>query len=295
MSLLMIVVASVLQIIRWYLFVRALDMQFALWRAFQLGLLGLFANTFFPGAVGGDVLKAYFLAKDNATQRTAAISTVLMDRGMGFFGLILFAAVLGSIAWASGDSNVRIHTELQWVIVWSGAITTAFVSGFILLGFLPKTQVHRFAGWLRSLPLIGASLAELWRVLREFRQHMRMVGYAVGLSAIAHLALVLSFHAAARVFPAENPETDLITLPELVVIAPIGFIAQALPLAPGGVGVGEAAFAGLYRLLDRPESRGVVARLAMRIAEWVIALAALMVYFKMRQEVRGAKEQLYRE
>ena len=295
MSLLMIVVASSLQIIRWYLFVCALQIPFALWRAFQLGLLGLFANTFLPGAVGGDVLKAYFLAKDNPAQRTAAISTVLMDRGMGLFGLILFAAVLGSIAWASGDSNIRIHTELQWVIAWSGAISIASVSGFVFLGFLPKTQVQRLAGWLRSLPLIGAPLAELWRILWEFRQHMRMVGYAVGLSAMAHLALVLSFYAATRVFAAESPQTDLITLPELVVIGPIGFIAQALPISPGGVGVGEAAFAGLFRLLDRPESRGVVARLAMRIAEWVIALAALIVYFKMREEVRGAKEQLYRE
>jgi uncharacterized membrane protein YbhN (UPF0104 family) len=116
------------------------------------------------------------------------------------------------------------------------------------------------------------------------------MGYGVALSAAAHFALVFSFHVGAKVFPPERPEIDLATLPELMVVAPIGLIAQALPLAPGGVGVGEAAFAGLYRLADRPESRGVIARLAVRIAEWLLALAAWIVYFQMRKQLRAAEE-----
>jgi hypothetical protein len=137
------------------------------------------------------------------------------------------------------------------------------------------------------LPKVGIVFANLWYAIWEFRQHMRVMGYGMLLTAAAHLAIVFSFHVGARVFPPEHPETDLATLSELVVIAPIGFIAQIVPLAPGGVGVGEAAFAGLYRLTDRPESQGVIARLSMRIAEWMLALAAWIVYFRMRKEVRA--------
>ena len=97
------VVTFSLQIVRWYLLARSLGVPFKLRRAFQLGLLGLFGNTFLPGSVGGDFFKAYLLAKDSPGQRTAAVSTVLMDRGFGLFGLLLFTAVLGSIAWANGD------------------------------------------------------------------------------------------------------------------------------------------------------------------------------------------------
>ena len=111
------------------------------------------------------------------------------------------------------------------------------------------------------------------------------------LTAASHVAIVLTFHVAARVFPPQHPETDLATLPELIVIAPIGFIAQTIPIAPGGVGVGEAAFAGLYRLVGRPESQGVIARLSMRIAEWLLALGAWIVYFSMRKELRAAREE----
>jgi uncharacterized membrane protein YbhN (UPF0104 family) len=176
------------------------------------------------------------------------------------------------------------------MVMVTAAIAGGSVLGFLLLGFLPQRRVDRFADWLRSLPKVGVMVANLWYAVWEFRQHLRVIGYGVALSAAAHFALVFTFHAAAQVFPPEHPETDIATLPELMVIAPIGFIAQALPIAPGGVGVGEAAFAGLYRLADRPESRGVIARLAMRIAEWMLALAAWIVYFRMRKELRVTKD-----
>lgn len=286
--LLMLIATFSLQIVRWYLLVRSLGIPFTLWRAFELGLLGLFGNTFLPGALGGDFFKAYFLAKDSPGQRAAAVSTVLVDRGFGLFGLIVFAAVLGSIAWAWGNARILANAELQWMIKVTAAVSCAGVLGFLSLGFLP---LDRITHWLRSLPKIGNMLANLWSAISEFRQHLRVMGYGAALTAVSQVMMVLTFYAAAKVFPPEHPETDLATLPELMVIAPIGFIAQAVPLAPGGVGVGEAAFAGLYLLAGRPESRGVIARLAMRIAEWMVALAAWIVYFRMRKELRAAEKE----
>jgi uncharacterized membrane protein YbhN (UPF0104 family) len=288
--LLLLVVFS-LQVVRWYLLVRALHIPFTLWHAFQLGLLGLFGNAFLPGSVGGDFFKAYFLAKDRPGQRTAAVSTVLMDRGFGLFGLVLIAAVLGSVAWGFGDVRILANAYLQWLVKATAAIAGGGILGFLLLGMLPQHRVDRFGEWLRSFQEVGVVLANLWFAIWEYRQHMRVMGYGVVLTAGSHFAVVLTFFVAARVFPPENPATDLATLPELIVIAPIGFIAQTLPIAPGGVGVGEAAFAGLYQLVGRPESQGVIARLSMRVAEWVLALAAWIGYFRMRKELRAARKE----
>ena len=47
-------------------------------------------------------------------------------------------------------------------------------------------------------------------------------------------------------------------------------------------GFGEAAFAGLYKLSNRPESRGVIARLALRVVEWIIGLVGYLVYLRMK-------------
>jgi hypothetical protein len=142
--------------------------------------------------------------------------------------------------------------------------------------------VDRFAGRLKSIPKIGGSLAELWYAVWMYRQRLKYVAIGVGVTAVAHVGLVTAFHAASKVFPPPNPEAELATWPEHAVIAPLGFIVQAIPLSPGGVGVGEAAFAGLYKLAGRPETRGVVARLSLRIAEWVLGLIGYIVYLRMK-------------
>ena len=72
------------------------------------------------------------------------------------------------------------------------------------------------------------------------------------------------------------------TWPEHAVVTPLGFIIQAVPLSPGGVGVGEAAFAGLYKLTGQPETRGVIARLSLRLAEWTLALIGYIIYLRMK-------------
>ena len=79
---------------------------------------------------------------------------------------------------------------------------------------------------------------------------------------------------------------------EHFIVAPIGFIVQAIPISPGGVGVGEAAFAGLYKLSGRPETRGIIARLSLRLTEWLIGLTGYIVYLRMRAEVRELEHEV---
>jgi hypothetical protein len=284
-SILLLMVALTFQLSRWYMLVRALDLPFTGRNAFRLGMVGLYYNTFFPGSVGGDLLKAYFIAKGQPGRKTKAVATVIIDRAMGLFGLILFCAVLGSIAWAGGDESIKENVNLQWLIESMAAIAICSIIGFLLLGLLPQRRVDRFAGRLRSIPKLGVSLSEFWYAVWIYRQRLKVVAIGVGLSALAHFALVFAFHTASRVFPPENAADKQASLTQHMVIAPIGYIVQALPLSPGGVGVGEAAFAGLYKLSKLPASRGASARLSLRMAEWIIALVGYIIFLRMRAEL----------
>jgi uncharacterized membrane protein YbhN (UPF0104 family) len=286
-----------LQLVRWYILVRALDLPFTLRNAFRLGLVGYFYNTFLPGSVGGDLVKAYFIASEHPERKTRAVATVLIDRAMGLFGLILFVGVLGSVAWALGEPRISASVALQTLVEWSATISATAVIVFLLLGLLPQQRVDRFAGRLKSIPKVGPSVAELWYAVWMYRQRLKAIAAALGVTIITHVCMVTAFHCAAQVFPPADPATDLATFSEHIVIAPPGFIIQAVPLAPGGVGVGEAAFAGLYKLSGRPESRGILARLALRVSEWLIGLLGYIMYLRMKshhelpavEEVESAK------
>jgi uncharacterized membrane protein YbhN (UPF0104 family) len=271
-----------LQLVRWYILVRAVDLPFSLYNAFRLGMVGLFYNTFLPGSVGGDLVKAYFIAKAHPERKTRAVATVLIDRAMGLFGLILFVAVVGGSAWALGDPIIGGNHELQLMVEWMAGIAVGSAVGFLLLGLLPQRRVDRFAGRLKWLPKVGGSLAEFWYAVWMYRQRLGAVLLGVGVTAVAHVCLVGAFHCASRMFPSANPGVELATAAEHAVIAPIGFIVQAVPLSPGGVGVGEAAFAGLYKLSGRPETRGVISRLALRISEWLLGLVGYIIFLRMK-------------
>lgn len=287
----LVATALSLQLFRWYILIRALDLPFSLRNTFRLGMVGVFYNTFLPGSVGGDLLKAYFIAKEHPERKARAIATVIADRALGLFGLILFVAALGSMAWAGGDARIEATPGLQRLIKLMAGIAGGSILGFLALGYLPERRVERFARRLKWFPKIGKSLVEFWYTLVTYRQRMRAVVLCVGLSALSHFALVFAFHSASRVFPPANPEVEQATLAEHMVVAPIGFIVQALPVSPGGVGVGEAAFAGLYKLSGRPQSRGVIARLSLRVVEWIIGLIGYLVYLRMKKELPVVDEE----
>src|SRR5262249_39794604 len=127
-----------LQLLRWYFLVRALDLPFSLYNAFRLGMVGMFYNTCLPGSVGGDLVKAYCIAKAHPERKTRAVATVIADRGMGLFGLILFAAVVGSAAWALGDPIISGSANLQLMVEVMAAAAGAAAVGFLLIGLLPE-------------------------------------------------------------------------------------------------------------------------------------------------------------
>jgi uncharacterized membrane protein YbhN (UPF0104 family) len=274
-----------LQIVRWYLLVRALDLPFTLRNALRLGLVGSFYNTFLPGAVGGDLIKAYAIAKNSPGNRTKAVATVVADRAIGLFGLILYVAAVGGGSWLAGDARIQGNDYLQFMVRTTAIIIGVAVFGWFVLGFLPERRAHRFAGRLGSIPKVGHSLRELWLTVWVYRQRPKAILVAVGLSAVAHTMFVFGFDMATRTFPPDNPEVAIATLPEHFVVVPIGLIAQALFPAPGGVGGGEAVFGWLYSdVIGKDKATGIVASLTIRVIMWILGLVGYIVYLRMKHD-----------
>jgi hypothetical protein len=67
----------------------------------------------------------------------------------------------------------------------------------------------------------------------------------------------------------------------MALLIPLGFVANALPLTPGGLGVGEAAFDQLFQLAGF--SGGAVALLGWRLLMLLIGLPGLVVYIFAKQ------------
>jgi uncharacterized membrane protein YbhN (UPF0104 family) len=273
--------SALLTFVRWYLLVRAQELPFTLIGALRLGAVGYFFNTFLPGSVGGDLVKALALARAQS-RRTVAVATVLIDRAIGLWALIWLVALLGGTFWLTDDAVLRENAGLRAVVRSAWGFVIATVVTWALLGFLPEWRAQRFARRLARLPKIGQHLAEFWRAIWLYRMRPRAVALALLMSLVSQSGNVLAFHFAAQTFAIAADGDVLPSLTEHALIVPPGMAIEALFPAPGGVGGGEFGYGKLYKLIRRPEALGVLASLARRMLQWIVGLVGYVIYLRLK-------------
>jgi uncharacterized protein (TIRG00374 family) len=282
--------ASVLvTFVRWYVLVRAQRLPFTLPDAFRLGAVGFFFNSFLPGAVGGDIIKAAFLAREQS-RRTVAVATVLMDRALALWALFWFVGLLGLVFWLGGILPAQGTHAAQVIIVGSVAITAGSWAVWILLGLLPEHRAERFAARLGRLPKVGGAAAEFWRAVWMYRAQQWAVYLVLLLSWVGHGGFVLTFYFC--VLTLWDPAGGAVpSLTEHFLLVPIGLVIGAIPGLPGGLGLGEFGFGKLYEWFGCSAHFGVVGSLVQRGVGWCLGLLGYLVYLRMRPAVRALMEE----
>jgi uncharacterized protein (TIRG00374 family) len=282
--------ALLLTFFRWYILVRAQDLPFTWLNAVRLGFIGVFFNAVLPGAIGGDLVKVVCIAREQS-RRTVAAATVLVDRAMGLWGLVWLMTLLGGAFWLIGDPAITMERPLQLIVLSAAAIVVISAATWFTLGFLPTWRAHKFATRLERLPKVGHSAAEFWRAIWMYRCQKRAIAAAVGLAIANHLCVVLTFYFAAQVIRDPGQPLEIPTFTQHFLLVPIGTAIQTIPLFPGGIGVGEEAFARLYGLVHQPPANGVVVMFVYRVINWAWGLFGFVLYMRMPPALRPTPEE----
>jgi uncharacterized protein (TIRG00374 family) len=264
-------------LLRWYVLVRAQGVPLTIAGAMRLGMIGFFFNTFLPGAVGGDIVKAAGLAREQSG-RTLAAATVIVDRAIALWALIWLVTLLGGVFWTAGMLEGDAERPAKVIVSASAVLAGLSVAFWLLLGLLPADRAKRFALRLELRGRIGAAVARFCRALWMYRCRQGSVVLALFLSLIANGVFVASFHCAARVLWDADPGNPVPSLTQHFLIVPIGMVILIVPLFPGGAGIGELGFGGLYSWFLCSAANGVLASLVVRVIGWVIGLLGLIVY-----------------
>jgi uncharacterized protein (TIRG00374 family) len=279
-------VSTLLTFVRWYVLVRAVKLPFTLSDALRLGVVGYYYNILLPGSVGGDIIKAAFLACEQ-NRRTVAVATVIMDRLIGLWGLFWFVAILGGVFWTLGI----VPEEARWgcgIIVISSTVTVVIsVIVWALLGLLPEANAERFAGRLERR--FGGAAGEFWRAVWMYRCQAPSVYLALLMSVVGFIGFVLTFYLSVLTLaePAAIPSLAVHFL-----IVPIGLLLAAVPLFPNGLGISEAGFGGLYLLVGFNAPNAVSGSLVQRVVTWLLAvLMGLLLYLSKRRAVKQPAKQ----
>jgi uncharacterized protein (TIRG00374 family) len=280
-----LLVSLFLSFVRWLILVRALGLPFTLTNAVRLGLIGYYWSIVFPGSVGGDVVKAYCISREQK-RRSVAVATVLIDRGVGLWALFWLVALAGSGFWMVGDPTLLAQPALQKIVLVALGLVAITTLLWAVLIVLPERRGEKFAWRLGRIPKVGSSAAEFWRAVWMYRDRQYSIIASLLLALVGHVGWVLTFYFAVQTFVGPADLAQIPSLAEHFLIVPCGMIGRAFIPTPGGVGGGEAVYGALYVLLGKSMTLGIVGSLAQYAINCGVAMFGYLVYLRMPRAER---------
>ena len=224
---------------RWLLLLRGAGLNTKYLDAIKLQLTGFFFNTVMPGAVGGDLVKAGYVIRQNKEHsKSSVFMTIFLDRLIGMVAFIVAIAVFFLLAlnhYKKDDPFEKIFS--------------ASIPGFSIL-------------------------LSIYKAIRNYRYHRSSVLKAFLCSILLQAGALINFYIVSLY--TVQPE---LSISEVAAVFPIGFFTVALPVSPGGLGVGHVAFEQLIKLSG--STGGANAFNIYTLLQLFFNLLGCVVYIKM--------------
>ena len=245
---------------RWRLLLRTQSIALALPTAIRLHFLGLFYNNFMPGAVGGDVLRAWYVTK-HTDKKFEAVLSVFVDRIVGLLSTLLIAAAFYTL-FMRGEAAGLTVSGRNGAVTWLIANRLALALGVgvavgilcVLLALRP-TRIR--------LMKIGSHLwlhfTAIARRTKEaaiiYCSRPLTIAAVFGLTVLVQIAVITAYWFLGRTLGIAAPAKYY------YVCFTLTWVFGAIPVSIGGAVVVETLFVILF-----VELAGVEAELALALA-----------------------------
>lgn len=236
---------------RWNELLKALDIFIGQSRAFVLSMVGAFYNTFMPGSTGGDLLKAYYVAKQTP-HRTRAVLSVLIDRVIGLLALVILGGVMAAYQYHIPACR---KVALGCAAILAGVIFTLFIYYNPLL-----RRITGLDFLLSRLPM-QRQVQKAREAMEIYRRHPLVPLWALIVTFPVHITVTVSAMLAGMAF--DLPLTPLYYWAAVPVIVLVG----AIPISPQGAGVMEIFAVQLIKNQGGTLSHAVALTMSIRFVQ----------------------------
>ncbi len=247
-SLVAVLSTILIGVLRWRMILEAQGLHLSFVRATEISFVAQFFNSFLLGSTGGDLMKAYYAARETHHKKTEAVVTVFIDRLLGLWSMLAFAAImivpnlsLFTQATTTPDTSTAVAALRMAAIIILGMLVTC--SGFLALALWggvsnrwPNARV-----FLRKLPK-GAHLERSLDSCRVFGKQRALLAKSVVLSMLLNAICVVQVIVLAHGLNLKIPSIALFA------IVPMITCISALPITPSGLGVREGLFVSILAL-----------------------------------------------
>ncbi len=283
LSISLVGIIVLLGILRWRMVLKVHGLDLPLGRAAEISFVAHFFNSFLLGSTGGDLMKAYYAARETHHKKTEAVVTVFVDRLVGLWAMLLFAGLMMlpnlKLLMSSELLRLPVAVVLAMLLGCTIVVVLAFYGG-----------VSRGWGgaraWLRRLPK-GAWIEQTLEACRQFGKEPFFLTRTLLISMLLNTFTVLQFIVLARGLGVSVPPLAMfVIVPTIICIA-------SLPITPSGLGVRE----NLFVLMLAGTSIGASATSALSLSLlayagslfWSLVGGVVYVLFKERHHLKEAE------
>ncbi|MHC4703995.1 MAG: lysylphosphatidylglycerol synthase transmembrane domain-containing protein, partial [Planctomycetota bacterium] len=225
---------------RWSLLLKVHSIRIGFWPAVRLHFLGLFYNNCLPSAVGGDLLRAWYVTRHTDKKVEAALS-VFVDRVVGLTAMLIMAAFAYLLVPAqrpteqfetrfAGADVLRHLADYKWFIAGAGLVIV------IAAAVLASTAGGRalLKRWLRLIRMSCAVvIAEVVTSIRIYWARKSVFIYALLLAFCCQSLFILGMWLMGRGIGVTAP------IKYYFIFFPISWLLGTLPISVGGAGIME--------------------------------------------------------
>jgi glycosyltransferase 2 family protein len=238
-------IALILGCLRWWILLRHVSGPIPLGKVIPSFYLGIFFNHIMPTTVGGDAIRILHMRRYTSNTK-ALISSTIMDRITGVMGVLIMGTT-AVIAFPVVSSNPGLKTIL-------------LISLIFLVGILPLLASAPFTKLVSRLTIRFQHakkrrwLLELTSLCQSYAGAKKRLVAAFLLTLVLQALTVLIYYMLGSAIGIQ------LSLPAYFACISLVFLAGALPVSLGGLGIREGVLVGLLITL------GVDTRLAISLS-----------------------------
>ena len=238
----------------------------------RLTLVSHFFSSCLPGNGAGDLVKGWLFSR-RGTEFGSVLGTMVLDRILGMAGLFLTWSAYLAAAIASRPGSSRLLAPFFVVAVAAGAGLLGLVwfsrriDTFLQERGEPESRIGR--------ELLGFLRKTVGPIAKGSKSH-RAMAIGIVLALCIQNCYILTAWVAGTIL---SIPVDLVAAGAVL---PLVSLVNAIPLSPGGVGIGEAVGAAAMREFSLPQDAGAQVVLVVRIASIFWAVVGGFVYMASR-------------
>ncbi len=204
--------------------------------------LGAAFATLLPSAVGGDLVRAYYIFKAAPGKKNSVLISIFIDRIMGLMGIFITISVITFTHLYVFRQQARLIYLSTTCIFFCSAILILFVC-FMLLA--KKTRLASLMSKYFSHKKWSRYIISFFNTVSTSHVSKFILIQCLMMSIFIQILIVISLLIIAKMmgFPPISFSSCLIAISITQVIS-------FIPVTPGGIGVGEMVFANIVLLLN---------------------------------------------